>query len=58
MKRIAALIALLPVSAMAHGAHAPVPDSAHGLAHLAPALLVIAVAAVVARIAFRGKDDA
>lgn len=58
MKRIAALIALLPVSAMAHGAHAPVPESSHGLAHLAPALLVVAVAVVVARISLRRKDDA
>ena len=50
-------LSLLPAAAMAHGAHAPVPESTHGLAHLAPALGVIALAALVAFVASRRKGD-
>jgi hypothetical protein len=50
MKRFATvtgLMAALPASAFAHGAHMPVSEAQHGLAHLAPALAVIALAGVV-----------
>lgn len=57
MKKLVALIALLPASAMAHGAHAPVPETSHGLVHLAPALAVIVLAVAVAWVT-RRKDDA
>lgn len=43
MKRFATLGLLAPGTALAHGAHAPVPDAAHGLAHAGPVL----VAAVI-----------
>lgn len=48
MKRIAAISAILPVPALAHGIHAPLPD--HALAHLGPVagLAVILVAGLVA----------
>ena len=46
MKRLTTLAALLPASAMAHGAHPPVPDMVHGLSHAGPlmGLAVIAIA--------------
>lgn len=66
MKRIATLLTLLPAASFAHGAHAPVAESSHGLVHLAPALAVIVLAAGVAWLArgrdasgnARGRDDA
>jgi len=45
---------LLPGAALAHGAHPPVPEAAHGLAHAAP-LLVVAVIAVGAVLALRSR---
>ncbi|GFE63753.1 hypothetical protein [Litoreibacter roseus] len=46
MKRLTALAALLPGSALAHGGHAPVPEIAHGLSHVGPfvGLVIIAIA--------------
>ena len=43
MKRVIALLALLPTPALAHGIHAPVSDPLHGLAHLAPVALPVAL---------------
>lgn len=49
MIRLTLPLSLLPAGALAHGAHAPVPDLVHGAAHLAgpgfAALMVIALAA-------------
>ncbi len=49
MRKLATLIALAPTSLLAHGAHAPVPEAAHGMAHLGinVGLAIIALAAVV-----------
>ncbi len=59
MKRFATvtgLMAALPASAFAHGAHMPVSEAQHGLAHLAPALAVVAIAAAVLVITRRKGD--
>ena len=52
MKRLtlSALISALPVAALAHGGHAPVPEAAHGMVHFGPlaGLALIATAAVLA----------
>ncbi|WP_185020831.1 hypothetical protein [Histidinibacterium lentulum] len=43
---VTAVCALVcPAAALAHGAHPPVPDSGHAVAHIAP-IAVIAVAAL------------
>lgn len=56
MKRITALLALLPATAFAHGAHAPVPDAGlHGLAHALPAVAVVALVAAVL-VAWRARQ--
>ena len=47
MKRLATLMTLLPGAALAHGAHAPVPETAHSTAHAAPVLVALLVAATV-----------
>ncbi|MEL7114563.1 MAG: hypothetical protein AAGP08_03065 [Pseudomonadota bacterium] len=47
MKRLATLAALLPATAFAHGAHAPVPETAHGAAHSTPVLAGLLVAFAV-----------
>ena len=57
MKKLAILLTVLPAASFAHGAHAPVAESSHGLVHLAPALAIIVLAAGVAWLA-RRKDDA
>ncbi|WP_238365334.1 hypothetical protein [Mesobacterium pallidum] len=54
MKRIATLIALVPASAMAHGAHAPVPAVAHNTVHVLP-LLGLAVIVAAAALAWLGR---
>ena len=36
MKRLITFAALTPVSALAHGGHAPVPETVHGLTHAGP----------------------
>ncbi len=41
MKRLIALLALLPGSALAHGAHAPVASDWHWAAHLVPAAFAV-----------------
>ncbi|NHX27233.1 hypothetical protein HA397_25025 [Escherichia coli] len=51
MKKLVALSAVFPGAALAHGAHAPVPEAAHGLAHaggvLAGAVIVLVLAALL-----------
>ncbi len=47
MKRLALLSVVLPGAALAHGGHAPVPETVHGLVHTAP-LALVGVAAVLA----------
>ena len=49
MKKLITLIALTPAAALAHGAHAPVPEAAHGAAHIGinVGLALIAVAVVL-----------
>ncbi|WP_413720817.1 hypothetical protein [Silicimonas sp. MF1-12-2] len=50
MKRLALITVFAPGTALAHGAHAPVPEVAHGFAHVGPlAGLVLIVAAFGAR---------
>ena len=50
MKRLAILLTALPGAVLAHGAHPPVPETAHGPAHalvlggLAVVLIVLALA--------------
>lgn len=46
MKRLALITLVTPGAALAHGNHAPVPETVHGLAHTAPIALA-AVAAIV-----------
>ena len=50
MKRLALIATTLPGMSLAHGAHAPVPEAVHGLAHveLWAALAIIAIAGVAA----------
>ena len=51
MKKLIALAALIPAPALAHRVHAPVPVddvAAHAGAHLAPAVVIIVLAAAVA----------
>ena len=45
MKRLALITVFAPGAALAHGAHAPVPEVAHGFAHTGPVvgLALIAV---------------
>ena len=47
MKKLTALIALVPGTAFAHGMHAPVDPALHGFAHIVPALLVFGMAVVL-----------
>ena len=44
MKRLTALFVLAAGPVFAHGAHAPVPETAHAMAHAAPWLAVAALA--------------
>jgi hypothetical protein len=46
MKKLTVLLMLVPGLAAAHGAHAPMPEAAHGLAHATPVLAgaILAVA--------------
>lgn len=60
MKRIYAtlVITLVPVAGMAHGAHPPVADVAHGFAHTAPLAGVgaIILAGIVAHAKRRARS--
>ncbi len=50
MKRLITLATLMPVSALAHGGHPPVPETVHGLSHAGPILgfaIVVITGAVV-----------
>ncbi len=38
MKTLLTFLAVLPGAALAHGGHAPLPEPAHGLSHVGPAL--------------------
>jgi len=46
MKKIATLLALLPSMSLAHGGHAPTPESLHAVSHTGP-LLGLALICVV-----------
>jgi len=50
MKRLALALALAPSGLLAHGAHPPVAEAAHGMAHvgLNVGLAIVALAAVLA----------
>ena len=58
MKRLLAAIVLIPGAALAHGAHPPVPEAAHGAAHAGPlvGLALIAVALGVGWLSARRRD--
>ena len=49
MKKLATVLALAPTALLAHGAHAPVPEAAHGMAHMGlnTGLALIALAVIV-----------
>ncbi len=52
MKRFIALATVMPGSVLAHGAHAPVPDSVHMLNHTA-VFLAVGVLVVIGGLALR-----
>lgn len=52
MKRFIALAIVMPGSVLAHGAHAPVPESVHMLNH-APAFLAVGVLVLAGGLALR-----
>ena len=55
MKHLFALVPLVPATAHAHGAHAPVSDPMHPMAHVFPALLLAALCVVLVLL-WRSRD--
>ena len=53
MTRFAVLASLIPGAAVAHGAHAPVAEAAHGLAHGAPVAALLAVTGALGLVLYR-----
>lgn len=43
MKRLTLLLTLAPGMALAHGAHAPLPEPAHAMTHAGPVLGAIVI---------------
>ncbi len=56
MKKLVILSLLAPVTALAHGGHAPVPEMAHGLAHAVVPVGLVLSALLVAGLIRRTRS--